>query len=320
VQQGYDPSLGIGEWATWAVERAASTTPGLRYVVLATAAYYYAVKGEFQRAEELAREAIGGSIPDDAPWPFVAVTTLGYIELNLGRGRDTLERNEEILERFGDRIPPIDAVTVHAHAAGAANQVGAFERARMHAELARESGRRAGSPSSLASGYFSYGVSIVAEDPAGARAALEESLRWIQAGGSPVVYGHANLVVASLRAQAGDVVAGLRALRDGLAYATDTGNAALTDTASATALVLLVQLGEPELGVSLLPQNWRSLAELRGIGFSPESFEAFETARLSLGDEAFERALARAEAMDRPERVDQTLRTLDRLIAEHSDG
>jgi hypothetical protein len=320
VQQGYDPSLGIGEWATWAVERAASTTPGRRYVVLATAAYHFAVKGEYERAGALAYEAMRDGIVDDAPWPFVAVTTLGYVDLNQGRGSDTLARNEAVLERFGDRIPPIDAVTLHAHAAGAANLIGDRERARLHAELARESGRRAGSPSSLASGHFAYGVSIIPDDPALARSALEEAFRWIEAGGSPVVYGHALVALAPLRAEAGEVVAALRALRDGLAYAADTGNASLSDNAGTTTLTILVRLGEPELGVSLLPQNWKRLAEGRGLGFNAAWLDAFEAARQALGDETFERALARAEAVDRHEKVEQTLLTLDRLIAERGDG
>src|SRR5436190_723523 len=83
--------------------------------------------------------------------------------------------------------------------------------------------------------------------------------------------------------------------------------AARSDSASAAALVLLVQLGEPELGVSLLPDNWKWLAQLEGVGFTPEWFEGFEVARQTLGDETFEHALARAEATERPERVQQTL-------------
>jgi hypothetical protein len=172
----------------------------------------------------------------------------------------------------------------------------------------------------LASGHFAYGVSIISDDPALARSALEEAFRWIEAGGSPVVYGHALVVLAPLRAEAGEVVAALRALRDGLAYAADTGNASLSDNAGTTTLTILVRLGEPELGVSLLPQNWKRLAEGRGLGFNAAWFEAFEAARQTLGDETFERALARAEAIDRQEKVEQTLRALDRLIAERSDG
>src|SRR5205085_2198337 len=40
VQQGYDPALGIGEWATRALDRTAATTPGRRQAVLAAAGYH----------------------------------------------------------------------------------------------------------------------------------------------------------------------------------------------------------------------------------------------------------------------------------------
>jgi predicted ATPase/class 3 adenylate cyclase len=318
MQQGYDPALGIGEWATRAIDRAESSTPGRRHTVLAAAAYHFAVHGDYERAEILATEALRDGIPDDAPWPIVAVTALDFVEMNTGRPEATLERTEALLNRYGDRLPAVDAVTMHAHAAGAAAWTGDAARARAHAERGLERGRSSGSPSGLASALFGYANAIQGEDRKAARDALEESIHWIEAGGSPVVYGYALATVAALRAEAGETIGALRAAREAIRYASDTGNASLQDGACIGAMILLVQIGEPELGLSTLPPTWRRL-QSSAFGFIASYEDMLAEARRTLGDSAFERFIADAEAREPDQGAQHAIEVLDRLIAERGD-
>jgi predicted ATPase len=320
MQQGYDPALGVGEWATRAIDRVDSTTPGRRHTVLAAAAYHLAVQGDYGRAEELAMEALRNGIPDDAPWPIVAVTALDFVELNTGRPSGTLERTEALLDRFGDRLPAVDAVTMHAHAGAAAAWTGDLTRARTHAVRGLEQGRKSGSPSGLASALFSYATVMLVEDPSAARAALEESILWIEAGGSPVVYGYALATVAPLRAEAGDAVGALRAAREAIRYASDTGNASLQDNACAAGMILLVQLGEPELGVSMLPPTWDAVLQASALGLMGRYEDTVEQAQRALGAPVFERLVAEVEAREPNQAAQHAIEILDRLIAERSDG
>ena len=229
VQQGYDPTLGIGEWALRALDRVESTTPARRQVVRAAAAYRTGVAGDYPRARELALEALTDGQPADSPWPSGVAYTLGFIEMNDGRHEVALEVLETALEDLGDRIAPMDLMTLHAVAGSAASWGGDTTRAVMHGEHSLEFGRRAGSPSGIAASLFAYGLIMRTEDPAIARAALEESIVLVQSGAVPVMYGHALAVVARLRAEAGERADALRALRDALQYAADTANEALAE-------------------------------------------------------------------------------------------
>src|SRR5439155_21572790 len=193
VQQGYDPALGIGQWALRALDRVGTTTPARRQVVRAAAAYGSALAGDFSRARDLVIEALHEGVPDDSPWPSYAAYTLAYVQVLTGEPERVLETVEGAIEELGDRLGPMDLVTLHSVAAPTASYIGDQARAVTHAKQALELGRRTGSPSGIASSLFAYGLTMRAEDPQAARAALEESIALVERGATPVVYGYALL-------------------------------------------------------------------------------------------------------------------------------
>ena len=300
VQQGYDPTLGIGEWALRAHDRVESTTPARRQVVRAAAAYRTGVAGDYARARELALEALTDGQPADSPWPSGVAYTLGFIEMADGRHEVALEVLEAALEDLGDRIAPMDLMTLHAVAGSAASWGGDRTKAVMHGEQSLEFGRRAGSPSGIASSLFAYGVIMRTEDPAIARAALEEAIVLVRSGAVPVMYGHTLAVVARLRAQAGERAEALRALRDALQYAADTANEALAEQVRAEALPVLIEVGAPEVGATLLPESWLALsatsADVDAGGDLGAWFATLGAVRRELGDDEYDRARAHAAA------------------------
>jgi predicted ATPase len=324
VQQGYDPALGIGQWALRALDRVGTTTPARRQVVRAAAAYGTALAGDYSRARDLVTEALHEGVPDDSPWPSYAAYTLAYVQVGTGEPERVLEIVEGVIEELGDRLGPMDLVTLHSVAAPTASVTGDQARAVTHAKQALELGRRTGSPSGIASSLFAYGLTMRTEDPRAARAALEESIALVERGASPVVYGYALLALALLRAEAGEYAHALRALHDALRYAADTANGQLSEQILALALPVLADVGAPELGVTLVPSSLLARAEA-AIGRetqtgADESHAALESVRWALGDAGFARARARGEAMSPRETVDYALAEFDRLQTELGAG
>jgi predicted ATPase len=317
VQQGYDPALGIGQWALRALDRVATTTPARRQVVRAAAAYGTAFAGDFSRARDLAAEALHEGVPDDSPWPSYAAYTLAYVQVSTGEPERVLETVEGAIEELGDRLGPMDLVTLHSVAAPTASNIGDQARAVTHAKHALELGRRTGSPSGIASSLFAYGLTMRAEDPQAARAALEESIALVERGASPVVYGYALAALALLRAEAGEYAHALRALHDALRYAADTANGHLSEQIRAIALPVLAEVGAPELGVTLVPSSLLARAE---AFIGSETQASLESVRRALGDAGFARARARGEAMSPRETVDYALAEFDRLLTELGAG
>ena len=322
LQQGFDPALGIGEWALRARERVASTTPARRQVVRAAAAYYMGIGGDYLHARELANEALREGMPADSAWPSYAAYTLGYIDINAGHHEEALATWETALDDLGDRIGPMEVMTLHASASGAASWIGDSERALMHAEKGLEFGRQGGGPSGIASSLFAYGLITRAQNPATARAALEESVALVESGAVPVMYGYALAAVAPLRAEAGESAHALRALRDALQYAADTANEALNDQIRAEALPVLAGVGAAEVGVALLPESWLDWSEtlteteLDAHSDAGAWYASLGSVRRELGEDEFERAKAHAAAMSPRQIVDYAIAEFDRLIAE----
>ena len=211
-----------------------------------------AVSGDTERGRALVLESMRDDVPVDAPYPSFATSTLCYIDFNTGRFESALETFEVALERFRDRIEPIDAMTLYAMASSAQSWAGNVAQARSYAEQSLEFGRRAESPSALASGLFSYGVALRHSDPSAARDALEQCISLVETGATPVLNGYARAAVAVLRAQAGDVRGALCALRDAMRYAADHGNESLAVQVRGEAGPVLLQLGEPELAALFL--------------------------------------------------------------------
>ena len=322
VQQGYDPTLGIGDWAVRALDRLDATTPGRAQVIRAAAAYRIAMGGDSERAHDLAVEALGDGELSDSPWPSYASYALAYVEVN--RGEHLLSQTivERAILEHSDRIGPMALMTLHAVAGAGASWAGNREAAVRHARESLEFGRRAGSPSGITSSLFAYGVAMRAEDPAAARAALEESIALVEQGATPVVYGYALGTVASLRAQMGEHVKALRAVRDALEYAVDAGNEALVDQVCSEALPVFLAVGSPETGAILFPAAWLAWADsvesrpLRGMAFVWLS--SLDAVLAALGEEGFARARGRANAMAAGQRLEYAFAEIDRLITELS--
>jgi predicted ATPase/class 3 adenylate cyclase len=318
-QQSFDPALGIGAWATQAIDRAETSTPGRRYAVLTAAAYYAAVNGQYDRARALVAAATVDGVPDDAPWPAFAMTTLNFVEVNLAHHTRALEICEDALDRYGDRIDLTEAMTLHATAAGTANWTGNRDVARRHAELALDAGRASGSPSGIASSQFAYGVVLRHEDPLAARRAFEECIALVRSGASPVVYGYALSAVASVYVEAGEQREALLALRDALTYAIDAWNEPLMEQIRGEAVPVILELAGADAAAAVFPDTWRvpnaddDVSDLRTAGGS--WYAMVEALRKALGTEEFDRAVERSTALSPRERAERLMQELDGLLA-----
>ena len=324
AQQSFDPTLGIGAWATRAIDRAETSSPGRRYAVLAAAAYYAAVSGDFDRGRELVAAATRDGVPDDARWPVFGSTTLHFIEVNSGDHVRAVEICEEALVRYSDRMDLIEGMTLHATAAGTATWAGDQEAARAHAERGLEYGRASGSPSGIASSLFAYGMVMRSEDPVAAREALEECLALVEAGASPVMRGYAFSAVADLRAGAGEYRGALDALCEAFEYAIDSGNEALAEQIRGEAVPVLLEIAGAESAAVTLPRTWLTWAEDDEVS-DPRSAAAAWIAQLqavrdALGADEFERAKKRAASLSPRESAEAVLSELQRVAAMLDEG
>ena len=74
-----------------------------------------------------------------------------------------------------------------------------------------------------------------------------------------------------------------------------------------------MEVGAPEVGVTLMPRAWLPWLSM------PENNEILESAKAVLGEERFASARARGDAMSHDESLAYASAQLDRLIAELGD-
>ena len=91
--------IGVGEWATQALERADGTPTARHADIYGSAAYRALVLGDHASAERLARIAVEDGIDPESWSPGLAYVTLAYSALALGRHDEVVPIISEAAER-----------------------------------------------------------------------------------------------------------------------------------------------------------------------------------------------------------------------------
>jgi predicted ATPase/class 3 adenylate cyclase len=318
-----NPTAGIGAWAERALPHADITSPQLRYAVTAAAAIHQANLGNYQHAQELAQQAIGDGVPNGAPAASVAYATLSMRSLlPLGEPERALAIALDAA-RLLDRDYPgsVHAAAGHRAAAMIATYAGDQLTARAEAEVALRQARETANPTALAASLMAYGWTLIADDPAAALAALEQSLALSRQGASLNSFGTALRLAAGARFLTGDLPHAVRDLREAI----ERSHQASTRFSFYNCILWGIEILN---GLDHLEQS----AVFDGIasttGLTPETrtgavwahqYVTIARARAALGPEPYDQAFRTGAQMTYDQAVEHSLQVLDDVVNETSD-
>jgi len=314
------PSAGIAARAEQALSHGGNVSAQLRYAVTAAAGTYEYGLGNYARAQELARAAIGDGVPLGAPAPGMAHVVLATSASVLGqleRGMTLLLEAARLLGRDFPDSPY--AAQARALAAMFAAETG-DPIARTEAERALHEAREIGNPTAIGLALLAYGWALTDDDAVGAVAALDESIMLCRQGANPFTFGLALTLAAGARAQTGDLRQAARDLREGIERCHQTGTRLTFFISAWFGIQILVGLERVDEGAIFdgiastgLTADWRAApghAHRRA---------AIAQARAAYGRERYDAAVHTGAAMAYDQAVEHTLRALDDLINETAD-
>jgi predicted ATPase/class 3 adenylate cyclase len=307
----------VSAWAERAVAAARRAAPPLRTAVLGAAAWSVMLgKGDMITAEQLASDAMEGGLHPDCPAPELAPVVLGIVPKHVQKATEFLTAVRHQLEAVG--APLFAHVFVQSGIAYASVVRGdAYRVRRDNAREALHLARELGNPSMLASALFNVAHAIWREDPAIARALLDESATLTQAGASGVVYGFVLGIRAQLRARAADIPGALEDLREAIAFSGDKGDRIMIDTSLDRGIVVLDAAGGLEAAAVVAG----AVTAGRGAEFSSlprheisERRRTIERLRAELDPARYEDAFALGASMNPDAIVDFTTAAVDHLL------
>jgi predicted ATPase/class 3 adenylate cyclase len=215
-----DRTLGVGTWATRAIEAAEESPPPVRSAVLAAAAEDLRGSGDFDAALGLVETAVRDGVTLDGAGPALAMLAWSSIVGTRGSPDAALERLLEVktaMEAAGTRTYEVGVL---ANIAGVwAGFAGSFEVAEALAREALAAGRRLGSPALLAGALFALGNAIELHDPDEALRCYEESIEITRTGASHAAYAAALGFAATLWHRTGRSDMGLQRAIDCVEFA-----------------------------------------------------------------------------------------------------
>jgi hypothetical protein len=177
----------------------------LRPVVLGSAAAGAWWRGDFDKAEKLARRGVAAA-PAGDPGSSLPLLVLGDVSLLAGRYADAVETYQEVA-RCADGTLPHAACEALGGQAIALSQQGDLATAIELTDTAIEQARATGAPGVIALALYFAAECRLDHDPAVALELVEESRRLAVEAGATFVVGLATLSVASLRARGGGALA-----------------------------------------------------------------------------------------------------------------
>jgi predicted ATPase len=314
-------ALGFGSDVERCSEAALGATPGLRFAVLGGAAMSAVSRGDLERtrswlaaafSEPPVAEVVGCLSP--------AYTALALLEIatDMEVALDSLRRGTEAAEASNQ---PFDAVVLLALQATFSALVGREKAGHQLSEAAVVAARALGNPTALAIATYIWATAHWMDDPAAARAALEESVALTESGASDVIYGDTQELLARLEFLAGDVSRALRTIEGALNYSTSVGNRPSVVGHLWYAGEIAGNFGiEAEFTAvthGICTRNAEMPAMFLLEGRERDIHEsALDHARTALGPDRFEALCEQGGRMSFTEVVDYSRRELDRIIAE----
>jgi hypothetical protein len=312
---GYGTSAltAVNALGSQAASAAEHSPPELRSPVLALAAFDQILRGDPERAHELAEDALRDGIVPTAPNPLAPVQVLGLIEMTTGNAWHALELYRGAvgeIDRMGDPW-----VRSH-HLGGLASFegiVGEVDAARVHADAALDIARRLRNPAALANALQGKAWALQRDDPV---AALDAAEQYVELHRQGLGWGggvHAIAIAGGLRFRLGDPSGALRLLREAVLIARDTGGRTNLSAALDWSLSPLVKLDRPEPAAALIGAlTHGALADVGGFPLASKTrARNLERVRALLGDAVTDELLARGATMTYDEIVEYSLEHLD---------
>jgi predicted ATPase/class 3 adenylate cyclase len=307
-------AFGIGGWAERALELCPDHDSQYRAKVALVATYGAFHRGDFDRAESLAREVLAADA--EASW---AALGLSNIIASRGNLDGAIALVEEMAQR--PRLEQYDAHTVYGILAIYCAVAGRHDRAQEAAHRAVEVATEVGQPSALALAYYALGMSRAATEPEVARRDFESSLALVARGASDVVQANTEMALANLCADASDTAGTIAHARAAIELYDATGDrppgagvllivagllAHLRRVESAVVILGAVFDGcyagmaglaratyggeDLEAGVNVLPADTAAAARSRGAAMSFEELFTFALAELDALNERVSRS------------------------------
>jgi predicted ATPase len=312
-----DRALGVGIWAEHARAAAATSTPGRRSAVLAAASWQAFQLGNYEAARTLGQDAVDAAPTADCPVPSFAYVVSSAAESWDGhteRAKEVVDAARGIPELVDDQFGRVQLLTDIAIADAGRNDYGA---ACVSATEALRLARDIANPSSQAIALGVFGWVSLRDDPPAAAAALEESIALTHAGAGDAVFPTALVLLAPLRARAGDVEDALRALRAGLVHARDVADFPAAGTTLASAVEVTFTAHETTIAVifagMLDSEAFRGLLSANDP-YRPAREGVLDHLRTELGTDEYAARLAQGTATTFDDGIEYALAELDRII------
>jgi predicted ATPase/class 3 adenylate cyclase len=313
-----NPAAGIGAWAARALPHPGITSPQLRYTVTAAAAAHQFTIGNYQHAQALAQRAIGDGAPQGTPGPAyatlaISASLLGETARGLALALDSA--------RLADRDYPGSAYAAIARAAAAMSAAQSGDPiARPEAEAALRLARETENPSAVATALMAHGWALIADAPAAALAAFDESIALYRQGASPVGFGTTLCLAAGLRVRAGDLPHATRDLREAIERSHQNSARLTFYNCILWGIEILIRLDHLEqaavfdgIASSFFTPEYRT-----GKAWAHQQ-PTIASARASHGTERYDQAFHTGAQMTYDQAVEHSLRVLDDVINETSD-
>jgi len=308
-----DRSNNFGSWAEHALRRVTQWAPGERAAVLGAATQASLHRGDIVTARERAEAAVAETVPG-APGNLLPYISLGSLLTFIGRSDDAV-RAMAVARRLFESADTTEYERWNVLCVSAAFRATGNDRsaAREEAEESLRRARRIGNPSASAISLATFAIAALADDPADALAASDESLRLTESGASDVVFALACATGAAAHAMAGERRDALALVLDGLRHSfaqRDTGS--LNFTLAVGMAPLLADL-RPEILVT-----WMRALDL----LFPESevnvvarADAARRAAAQLGPEEFATASDAVSELGVDATIERLLLELDEELA-----
>ena len=192
--------------------------------------------------------------------------------------------------------------------------------ARAEAEIALRQARATANPTALATALMAHGWALIADDPAAALAALDESIALCRQGASPNWFGTALCLAAGVRVRTGDLAHAARDLREAIERSHQNGARLTFYNCVLWGIEILIRLDHLEQAAVFDGIASTGLtAEYRAGKAWAHQHAAIASARAAHGPSTYDQAFHTGAAMTYDQAVDYTLRVLDDVIDETNE-
>jgi hypothetical protein len=177
------------------------------------------------------------------------------------------------------------------------------EAAQQFADAALANAQACNNPTALAIGWATVGYAHASSDPERAAAALEESIALTREGAGDGIYGVALAGLAVLASASGDAKRAIALLDEAVRHGRDSGNHITVGIAAGLGVLVMTNLGEPQLAAILSGAGLETIGGMRAAGFNSRYEDAVAELRQALGSSSFDAAFAKGAAMSNEKQI-----------------